>query len=110
MDGDGQVIVLGLVHGGAATLGSIGLYRRLQRRIGRPIPVLATLGRAAVATAAGAGSAWAVVSLIGWEGRGRALGALVLAGLVGLVAYGAALAALRTPELVALRTRVARRG
>ena len=67
------------------------------------MPVVATLGRIAVATTMGAGLAWALESVIGWDGRGEAFLSLLVGGLVGTAAYGALLVVLREPEVLALR-------
>jgi putative peptidoglycan lipid II flippase len=108
VDGNARVVVLGLAHGVATTVGSIGLYRRLRRRVGRPIPVLATTARVAVASVLGAGLAWMVVDVIGWDTRGEAVVSLVLAGIAGVAVYGGVLAALRSPEVATLRAWVGR--
>jgi phosphate/sulfate permease len=71
--------------------------------------VLATTARVAVASAVGAGLAWAVVDVVGWDTRGEAVMSLVLAGLVGLAVYGGILAALRSPEVATMRAWVGRR-
>ena len=62
VDGDAQVIVLGLANGVAVSLGSAALYRRLRRHVDRPMPILATLARVALATAVGGGLAWLAVT------------------------------------------------
>ncbi len=99
VDGHGRVVALGLIHGAAVTLGSVGLYLRLRRRLGEPVPVGGALGRAAVATAVGAGAAWGLVGWLGWDGRPRAAAATALALAVGGALYGAVLVVLRTPEV-----------
>ena len=81
------------------TFGSVGLYLRLRRRLGEPVPVGATLGRAALATAAGAGAAWALVGWVGWDSRPRAVAAIGLALAFGGALYAAVLVVLRTPEV-----------
>jgi putative peptidoglycan lipid II flippase len=99
VDGNGRVVVLGLAHGLATTLGAFGLYRRLVRKVGRPIPFGATLGRVAVAAGVGAAIAWGAVSLIGWGGRVQAVVAIGAASVGGLAVYGGVLALLGAPEL-----------
>jgi hypothetical protein len=103
------VVVLGLANGVAVTLGSMGLYQRLRRRTQRPIPVRATLGRVLVATAVGAGLAWLIVTVIGWDSRVEALLGLVVSGIAGLVAYAALLLVMREPVVLGLQARVGRR-
>jgi len=98
-DGSAKVVVLGLVHGVAVSLGSVGLYVRLRRRAGHPIPVLAALARAAGATVVAAGLAWLVVGAVGWRTNVHAMLAIAAAGTVGVVVYVGLLAAARTPEL-----------
>jgi peptidoglycan biosynthesis protein MviN/MurJ (putative lipid II flippase) len=98
-ENSGKVVVLGLVQGAAVTLGSLGLYARLRKRTGRPMPVTAAILRAGLGTAVGAGAAWWVVSRIGWSTDPRALESVVAAGVVGVVVYAMVLVALRTPEL-----------
>jgi putative peptidoglycan lipid II flippase len=109
VDGDARVVVLGLAHGLATTVGAFGLYRRLVRKIGQPVPFAATLGRVAVATVVGGVLAWATVSMIGWDRRLHAVAGIAAASAIGFVAFGGVLAALRTPELLTLRDRVRRR-
>jgi len=109
VDGDGRVVVLGLVHAVAVTGGSVVLFGRLQRAVGRPVPVAATLARAVLGTAVAVGVAVVPVRLIGTDGRGSALLAVVAAAAAGLVAYAAVLALTRTPELELLRARRQRR-
>jgi putative peptidoglycan lipid II flippase len=99
VDGHGRVVALGLIHGVAVTLGSVGLYLRLRRRLGEPVAVGATLGRTALATGVGAGAAWALVGWMGWETRPRAVAAIAVALAVGGALYAAVLVVLRTPEV-----------
>jgi putative peptidoglycan lipid II flippase len=107
--GDARVVVLGLAHGLATTLGAFGLYRRLVRKVGHPVPFLATLGRVAIATAVGGALAWAAVSVIGWDRRIQAAAAIAAACSLGFVVYAGVLAALRTPEVLAVIERGRRR-
>lgn len=109
VEGDDRVVVLGLVHGAAVTVGAIGLYRRVQRRTGQPMPVLATLARAGAATVVAIAAAWFVARAIGHDSRASAVVAIVAAGSVALVVYGAVLALLQTPELAPLLARFRRR-
>lgn len=105
-DGTGKVVVLGLVHGAAVSAGSVGLFLRLRRRAGHPIPVVGALARAAGGSLVASGLAWGVVELIGWGSRASALLAIVAAAVVGVGAYVAVLAATRTPELVPVMARI----
>jgi putative peptidoglycan lipid II flippase len=103
-DGRGRVVALGLVHGVAVTIGSLGLYRRVCRRLGQPVPVLAALGRGLAATALGATAAWALVTWIGWDRRTDAVASVALAALVGTGLYVAGLTVLRSPEVGVVRS------
>lgn len=107
--GDGRVVVLGLAHGLATTIGAFGLYRRLVRKVGHPVPFVSTLGRVVIATILAGVLAWGAVTVIGWDRRVQAAAAIAAACAVGFVVYGGVLAALRTPEVLALRER-GRRG
>ncbi|HJR23914.1 MAG TPA: lipid II flippase MurJ, partial [Acidimicrobiales bacterium] len=103
-DGRGRVVALGLVHGAAVTIGSLGLHRRVRRRLGEPVPVLGALARGSLATAVGAGAAWGVVTGIGWDSRTAALASVALATAVGAALYLAVLAVLRSPEVGVVRS------
>ena len=109
VDGDAQVIVLGLANGVALSLGSAALYRRLRRRVDRPMPILATLLRIGSRPLSAPGSPGRPYRhRLGRAGRGVAT--LLVGGTVGLAAYGTMLLVLREPEVLALRGRIGPRG
>lgn len=97
--GEGRVVGLGLVHAGAVSAGSLGLYLRLRRRLGRPVPVGGTALRAVVGSAVAGAAALGLVHVIGWDGRAQAIAAIGAAGVVGVGLYAAVLHLLGTPEL-----------
>ncbi len=99
VDGDRQVVVLGLVHGVAVSAGSMALFVRVRRAAGRPVPVIDAFLRAGAGAALAATGAAVVVHALGTVTRSRAAAGLVLGGVVGVALYGMALWLLRTPEL-----------
>jgi putative peptidoglycan lipid II flippase len=107
--GDARVVVLGLAHGLATTIGAFGLYRRLVRKVGHPVPFLSTFGRVVVATLVAGVLAWGAVTVIGWDRRVQAAAAIAAACSLGFIVYAGVLAALRTPEVLALANRGRRR-
>ena len=109
VDGDAEVIVLGLANGVAVSLGSAALYRRLRRHVDRPMPILATSPRSR-----GDGGRWRARVVGGDRHRvGRARGGVRGPGGG---RHGRArrvrhvLLALREPEVLALRGRIGPRG
>jgi putative peptidoglycan lipid II flippase len=103
-DGRGRVVALGLVHGVAVTVGAVGLHLRVRRRLDRPVPVAGALLRGSVAAAVGAGTAWGLVTWVGWDGRATAVGSVALAGAVGGGLYLLVLVMLRSPEVDVVRS------
>ncbi|MBK5221491.1 MAG: hypothetical protein JJE52_01160 [Acidimicrobiia bacterium] len=102
VDGSARVVVLGLVHAGVVTASSVVLLRVLRPQIGRihaMRPLLSDLGAGALAGA----SAWFVGDAVGVGSRPVAAAALVAGGMVGLLVYVAAQAALGSTELRELR-------
>jgi putative peptidoglycan lipid II flippase len=108
--GEGRVVGLGLVHAAAVSIGSVGLYLRLRRRLGRPLPVVAAMGRAVAAAGLAGGAAWGIAVVIGWDERPQAVGAVAAALTVGLAIYALLLWVLRTPELDEVRAMLTRWG
>jgi putative peptidoglycan lipid II flippase len=99
VDGDGRVVVLGLVHGVAVSVGSVALFTRVRRAAGHPVPVVPAFLRAGAGAAVACAGAAVVVALLGTATRSRAATALLLACAVGVALYGIMLWLLRTPEL-----------
>ncbi len=71
--------------------------------------VIASMWRIVVATAVAAEVTWLVASHIGATAGVGAWWRMIVGGIVGLVVYGVVLGLLRAPELVAARSRLARR-
>jgi putative peptidoglycan lipid II flippase len=103
--GDGRVVVLGLAHSLAVTLGAVTLYELVRRRSGMEGRVLPTVARSAAIAAGGGAVAWGVAHAVSsGTSRSGAAAALVLGGLAGLIVIVAAHWMLRSPELETLRT------
>lgn len=105
-DGTAVLIGFGVVTSVVATLGSVALFLAVRARLGESVPVVGTALRAAAAAAAGAGGALAVTNAIGWDTAARGVAATCAGSFVGLAGTLAVLAALRTPELAEVTTRL----
>ncbi|MEJ7585243.1 MAG: lipid II flippase MurJ [Acidimicrobiales bacterium] len=99
VDGRNRVVVLGMAHGVAVSLGSVALFLHLRRRSPHPMVIGPTMLRAALGTLIACAVGYAVVRLIGSDDRAHALAASSAAGLAGVACYGAVLGVLQAPEL-----------
>jgi putative peptidoglycan lipid II flippase len=88
-DGVGRLVAIGAAHSLAYALGAAWLAVRLRPQVGSVV-ALAQLRPVALAVAVGA-AAWAAMSTWSPEGRGPVLGALIVIGAGGGVAYIAGL-------------------
>ncbi len=98
-DGRSKVVVLGLVHAGAVTVGSVALLARVRGRLGRPILIGRALSRDVVAAAIAGACGWAIVEAVASRERGTALLAVVAAVAGGTVVYAIVQRMAGAPEL-----------
>ncbi len=105
IDGSALLVTFGLIHAVAATAGSVVLFRLVSRRLGAPIPILATLVRCGGAALVSTAAAYVVAAAIGWRSTPTAVVTATAAGAVGVVGYVGVLAAVGSPELAVLRSR-----
>ena len=98
-DGRSKVVVLGLVHAGAVTVGSVALLARVRGRLGRPILIGRALSRDVVAAAIAGACGWAIVEAVASRERGTALLAVAAAVAVGTVVYAIVQRMAGAPEL-----------
>jgi putative peptidoglycan lipid II flippase len=102
--GASRVVVLGLSHSVAMTLGAVVLFAIVRRRAPGGAPVGGTLVRGgAVAVMAGT-AAWMVTQAIGSTDRTHAFAALVAGGVAGVAVLAIGHRLLRSPELAQLRS------
>lgn len=102
---------LGLAYALAYTVGAVLALAALRRRLGGldGRRTLASVGRMVVAAAVMAVAVWAATRAVGGDSGSEAVVRTLVGVAVGLVVYGGALLALRVPEVVELRDRLAAR-
>jgi putative peptidoglycan lipid II flippase len=90
VDGSDRVVVLGLAHSVAMTLGAAALFVTLRRHCGVALPIGPTFARSAVTAVAAGLAAVTVVELVDSGGRSGAVAALVAGlGVAGIVVLAA---------------------
>ena len=104
-EGTALLVSFGIINAITASVGSWLLYRDLCRRIGRPIPILATGARCLIGACVATGAAFGVAALIGWDSTIRALAAAGGSALVGGLVYIGVLASMSSPELAMVQRR-----
>jgi putative peptidoglycan lipid II flippase len=102
VDGTARVVVLGLVHAAVVSSSAVALATVLRPRLGR-LDAMAPLVRDAACGAVAGAVAWGVATVVGTDSRGAAVVALVVGGLLGVVAYVGAQLAAGSDELRELR-------
>lgn len=106
--GTSVLVMLGLVHAAVVTVGAIGLWWIVQRRVGR-IDIAGAIGRD-VAMAALAGMAsWSAVASVGTDSRWTAALAVAFGGTAGVLVYFVGHALIGADELRQLRSSFGRR-
>lgn len=100
--GIGLLVTFGVVQAVALTVGAAVLFLGVRGAIGQPVHVGAALARSVGCGGVAVAAALSITLLVGWENRADAVVAAIGAALVGVVVYGAALAASRAPELAAV--------
>jgi hypothetical protein len=104
--GDGRVVVLGLAHSTAVTVGAGALLLLLARHVRRAFPVGAALVRSLACTAVAYGAARLVVHLLPSGTRAEAALTLVVGGVVAVAAYAGLQWAVRAPEFKGITSEV----
>jgi putative peptidoglycan lipid II flippase len=100
VDGQARVVVLGLAHSAVMVAGAVALFVVVRRRVGEPVPALASIGRALGAAAVAAGVAYVVDRALPGDGWAGAALSLVVAGGAGAAAYCGVQRLLGAPELM----------
>ena len=105
LEGTALLLAFGLINAATATGASVVLFRAITRSIATPAPVLATVGRCALAAVPAVAFAFAAAAAIGWRSSTSAVAAAMTTAVVGPVTYLILSSMLRSEELDLFRSR-----